>query len=193
VAARSDGQFLYVANSGGSHDISAYLIDGYYGSLRPVLGSPFPSGGSASALAFGAGEVFLYDVNASGRTAGIMGFRIHPFSTDVDSGALAALPGFPHALPSCTEIVTDQSGAFLYATAASNVFGFSIDRQTGALSPLPGSPFAVAGTADSMSIDPTNQFIYVTSSSAGKIAGFRLNAASGELTTIPGSPFAPTP
>jgi 6-phosphogluconolactonase (cycloisomerase 2 family) len=190
MAVRPDGQFLYVANTGGSKDISGYSIDPFGGDLRPVFGSPFPSGGSVSSFAFGAGEAFLYAANASGGTASIMGFSIHPSSGDANDGALTSLPGFPFDLPSCNYIVADQTGAYLYATAGTNVFGFSINKQTGALSPLPGSPVAVGATADSVSIDPTNQFLYVTNRSAGKVTGFKLNAATGELTTMPGSPFA---
>jgi len=194
--------FLYIANTGGSNDISAFLI----GSLTPVAGSPFPSNGNVSSLAFGAGDAFLYPpgssngspgykgllyaANASGGTASIMGFSIHPYMGDANDGALTSLPGFPYDLPSCSYIVADQTGAYLYATAGTNVFGFSIDKQTGALSPLPGSPIAVGATADSVSVDPANQFLYVTNHSAGKVTGFKLNAATGELTTMPGSPFA---
>ena len=195
--------FLYVANSG-SNDISAFKDVG--SSLTSVVGSPFPSKGNVSSLAFGAGDAFvwppgtsngtrdykglLYAANASGGTASIMGFSIHPAIGDANDGALTPLPGFPYGLPSCSYIVTDQTGAYLYATAGTNVFGFSIDKQTGALSPLPGSPVAVGATADSISIDPTNQFLYVTTRSAGTVTGFKLNAATGELTTMPGSPFA---
>jgi 6-phosphogluconolactonase len=196
--------FLYIANTGGSHDISAFLVDGLSGSLNPVAGSPFASNGNVSSLAFGLGDVFqyppgtsggaakglLYAANASGSTASIMGFSIHPQLGDANDGALTALPGFPYDLPSCSYIVADQTGAYLYATAGTNVFGFSIDKQTGALSPLPGSPVAVGATADSVSIDPTNRFLYVTSRSAGKVIGFSLDAATGELTIMPGSPFA---
>jgi 6-phosphogluconolactonase (cycloisomerase 2 family) len=41
-----------------------------------------------------------------------------------------------------------------------------------------------------VSIDPANQFLYVTNRSAGTVTGFRLNAATGELTAMPSSPFA---
>ncbi len=190
MAARPDGQFLYVANTGGSNSISGYWIDPFGGELRPVLGSPFPSVGIVTSLAFGAGESFLYAANASGGTASIGAFSVHPFSTDPNTGALTPLAGFPYALPSCTYIVADQTGAYLYATAGTSLFGFSINQQTGALSPLPGSPLAVGSTADSVSIDPTNQSLYVTNRSAGKVTGYRLNAATGELTAMPGSPFA---
>ena len=168
------------------------------------MGSPFPANGNVSSLAFGAGDAFvyppgtsngtpgykglLYAANASGGTASIMGFSIHPNIGDATDGALTALAGFPYDLPSCSYIVADQTGTYLYAAAGTNLFGFSIDKQTGALSPLPGSPVAVGTTADSVSIGPTNQFLYVTSRSAGKVTGFRLNAATGELTTMPGSP-----
>jgi 6-phosphogluconolactonase (cycloisomerase 2 family) len=67
------------------------------------------------------------------------------------------------------------------------VLGYSIDRQTGALNPLPGFPVAVGANADSISIDPTNQFLYVRNGGAGTVIGFELNAAAGELTPMPGS------
>jgi len=188
MAVGPDKQFLYVANTGGSNDISGYSIDPFGGELRPVLGSPFASGGSVSSLALS--DSFLYAANASGGTASIGGFSVHPFSTDPNAGALTSLTGFPYALPSCTYIVADQTGAYLYATAGTSLFGFSINQQTGALSPLPGSPVAVGSTADSVSIDPTNQFLYVIDRSAGKVTGFKLNAATGELAAMPGSPFA---
>jgi 6-phosphogluconolactonase (cycloisomerase 2 family) len=195
MAVGTQPQFLYVANTGGSNDISAFRMDG---SLTPVMGSPFPANGNVSSLAFGAGDAFvfppgtsngtpgykglLYAAIASGDTASIMGFSIHfPFGGATD-GALTALAGFPYELPSCSYIVADQTGAYLYAAAGTNLFGFSIDKQTGALSPLPGSPVAVGTAADSVAIDPTNQFLYVTSRDAEKVIGFKLNAATGELT-----------
>ena len=198
--------FLYIANTSGSDDISAYRIDGFSGGLTPIPGSPFHSNGSVGSLAFGAGDAFqyppgtsngspgikslLYAANADGAAASIMGFSIHPYMGDANDGALTALPGFPYDLPFCSYIVADQTGAFLYATAGTDLFGFGIDKQTGALSPLPGFPLAVGATADSVSIDPKNQFLYVTNRSAGKVTGFLLDATTGELTPMPGSPFA---
>jgi 6-phosphogluconolactonase (cycloisomerase 2 family) len=206
MAVRTDGQFLYIASMGGANDISAFSID-LSGGLRAVAGSPFTFTASGSpfplypnvnSLAFGAGEAFAYAANASSGTASILGFRIEPFGTGVNSGALTALPGFPDPLPSCNFVITDQRGNYLYATAGTNVFGFRIDQQAGTLSPLPGSPVTAPDVADSMSIDSSNRFLYVTNRTAGRIAGFQLNATTGELTAMPGSPFAidaltPTP
>jgi 6-phosphogluconolactonase len=188
--------FLYTANTGGSNDISAFLIDSW-GDLTPIPGSPYPAGSSVSSLAFGGtGGEFLYAANASGSTATIYGFSINPLfdpnsgTIDPNAGALTSLPGFPYALPSCNGIVADQTGAYLYAAARTNVHGYRIDPLTGALSLLPGFPVAVGANADSVTIDSTNQFLYVRSSSAGTVTGFELNSATGEFTPMPHSPFA---
>lgn len=180
---------LYIANAG-SNDISAFWLLGAHGpeqALESVVGSAFRSGSSVTSLAFGAaaGGRVLYAANANGVDATISGFSIDP-----NTAALTSLPGFPFALPSCNYIATDQTSTYLYATAGTNVLGYSIDRQTGALIPLPGFPVAVGANADSIGIDPTNQFLYVRNGSAGTVIGFELNAATGELTPMPGSPFA---
>jgi 6-phosphogluconolactonase len=180
---------LYIANVG-SNDISAFWLLGAYGleqALESVTGSPFRSGSNVTSLAFGAaaGGWVLYAANANGIDATISGFSIDP-----NTAALTSLPGSPFALPSCNYIAADRTGTYLYATAGTNVLGYSMDAQTGALSPLPGFPVAVGANADSISIDPTNQFLYVTNGSVGTVIGFGLNAATGQLTSMPGSPFA---
>ena len=178
----ADGGLLYAANTGGSSDISAFVA--YVDPMQPITGSPFPSGGSVSSFAFGPGQKTLYAANASGAAAAIYGFSIDPAS-----GALASLAGFPHPLPSCTYIVVEQTGTYLYATAGTDVLGYRIDANTGALSPLSGFPVAVGANASSVSIDPANQFLYVANGSAGTVTVFKLNGATGALTPVPGSPF----
>jgi 6-phosphogluconolactonase len=176
---------LYVANTGGSHDISAFQIDAATGDLSQIAGSPFVSGSSVTSLAFGAEGAFLYAADANGGTAAIFGFLVDRFS-----GALSPLSGFPLALPLCNYVVTDQTGAYLYATTGTDLLGYSIDAATGALTALPGFPIAVGANVRSVSIDPTNQFLYVANGSAGTVTSYTLNAATGALTPMPGSPFA---
>ena len=182
------GNFVYTANVGGSDDISAFQMDFETGALTPIAGSPFHSASNATSLALGTSSAasggFLYSANAVGSSADIYGFSVDP-----SSGVLTSLAGFPFQLPLCNYIITDHTGSRLYATAGTNVFGFGIDPQTGALSPLPGLPVAMGVDADSMSIDPANQFLYVTNATAGSVAGFKLNATTGPLTPMPGSPF----
>src|SRR6266403_1840571 len=72
---------VYVANHGGSNDISAFSID-----LTPVPGSPFPAGGNPLSLAVGGGGQFLYTANPDATNPSISGFNIDP-----TSGALSPL------------------------------------------------------------------------------------------------------
>jgi 6-phosphogluconolactonase (cycloisomerase 2 family) len=176
---------LYVANTGGSHDISAFTINAATGDLTPIAGSPFVSGSSVTSLAFGAEGAFLYAADANGSTAAIFGFLV-----DRLSGALSPLSGSPLALPLCNDVVTDQTGTYLYATTGTDLLGYSIDALTGTLTLLPGFPIAVGADVRSVSIDPTNQFLYVANGSAGTVTSYTLNAVTGALTLMPGSPFA---
>jgi len=195
IAIGPSNGFLYTANTGSSN-ISAFDFDGFFaGALDPVPGSPFSSGSNVSSLAFGAGGKFLYAADASGATAAIDGFTVGPRwdqngIPDPNAGALASIVGFPHPLPSCTFIVADQTGAYLYATTGTDLLGYSIDATTGALTLLSGFPIAVGANVRSVSIDPTNQFLYVANGSAGTVTSYTLNAATGALTPMPGSPFA---
>ena len=170
---------VYVANHGGSNDISAF-----YNDLTPVPGSPFPAGGNPLSLALGAGGKFLYTANPDATHPSISGFNIDP-----TSGVLSALSGSPFPLPVSHYIATDQTGAYLYVTSGVYVVGYSIDATTGALTALPGFPVAAGANAYSVSVDPTNQFLYVANDGAGNISGFRLDASTGALAPVAGSPF----
>jgi 6-phosphogluconolactonase (cycloisomerase 2 family) len=180
--------FLFTANTGGSGDISAFLINTRSGGLTLIAGSPFPSGSSVSSLAVGTGNPpgggFLYAANASGSAAAIYGYSVDP------NGVLTSLAGFPFPLPSCNYIVADQTGTYLYAAVGTNIIGYMVDRDTGALGALAGFPIAVGGSVQSVSIDPTNQFLYVGNGGARTVTRFKLNEATGGLSAMPGLPFA---
>jgi 6-phosphogluconolactonase (cycloisomerase 2 family) len=173
------GLFIYVANHGGSNDISAFDA-----SLSPVPGSPFPAGGNPLSLAFGAGGMFLYTANPDAMHPSISGFSVDPAS-----GALTPLGGSPFPLPVSHYMATDQTGSYLYVTSGAGVVGYSIDGTTGTLTALPGFPVAAGANAYSITIDPTNQFLYVSNDGAATIAGYSLDASTGALTPMSGSPF----
>jgi len=176
------GSYIIVANHGGSNDISEFRD---YGGLTPVPGSPFPAGGNPLSLALGAGGKFLYSANPDATNPSISGFTIDPAT-----GALSSLSGSPFSLPVSHYIATDQTGAYLYVTSGASIVGYAIDATTGALTPLPGFPVFAGANAYSVSIDPFNQFLYVTNDGAASVSAFRLDAATGSLTLITGSPFA---
>ncbi len=171
--------FIYVANHGGSNDISAFDYN-----LAPVPGSPFPAGGNPLSLVVGARGKFLYSANPDAMNPSISGFSIDP-----TSGALSPLSGSPFPLPVSHFMATDQTGAYLYVTAGANIVGYAIDATTGALTKLPGFPVGAGADAYSVSIDPANRFLYVANHGAANIAAFSLDATTGALTSISGSPF----
>ena len=72
---------------------------------------------------------------------------------------------------------------------ANDVVGYGIDATTGALTALAGFPVAAEADAYSVSVDPTNQFLYVTDDGAANVSGFTLDASTGALTPMSGSPF----
>ena len=171
---------VFVANHGGSNDISAFdFFD-----LTPVPGSPFPARGNPLSLALGAGGNFLYSANPDATNPSISGF-----SVDQTTGVLSPLSGSPFPLPVSHYIATDQTGAYLYVTLGASIVGYAIDATTGALTALPGFPVAAGANAYSISVDPTNQFLYVTNDGAANITGFRLDASTGALTPMADSPF----
>ncbi len=86
-------------------------------------------------------------------------------------------------------ITADQTGAYLYVTSGASIVGYAIDATTGALTPLPGFPVATGANAYSITIDPTNQFLYVADDGAAHVSGFTLDASTGALTPMSGSPF----
>ena len=181
IAVLPNNSYTYVVNHGGSNDISVSPLSSWE---ITVPGSPFPAGGNPLGLAFGAGGMYLYTANPDATHPSISGF-----SVDADTGALAPLSGSPFPLPVSHYIATDRTGAYLYVTSGANVVGYRIDATTGALTELPGFPVAAGGNAYSISIDPTNQFLYVADDGAAHVSGFSLDASTGALTPMAGSPF----
>ena len=103
-----EGSQMYVANHGGSNDISEIL------GQTAVPGSPFPAGGNPLSLALGANGKFLYSANPDATNPSISGF-----SVDAGIGVLSPLSGSPFPIPVSHYIATDQTGAYLYVTSGS--------------------------------------------------------------------------
>jgi 6-phosphogluconolactonase len=186
----SSGQFVFVANNGGSNNISVFAIAAGTGALTPVAGSPFAAGGNPHSLAlqpfspFDYVAEFLYTANFDGNSSTISGF-----SVDTDTGALTALSGSPFAVSVSNYIGTDGTGSYLYVTTGAGLVGYSIDG-TGLLTALAGFPVASGSNAYSVTVDPSNQFLYVGNSGSANISGYKFDTANGGLTAIPGSAFA---
>jgi 6-phosphogluconolactonase (cycloisomerase 2 family) len=192
VSVSSDGKFVFVANNAGSNDISVFAVTSGTGALTPVVGSPFPAGGNPHSLVLtptGPGEsganTYLYTANFDGTTSAVSGFVVDP-----STGVLTALSGSPFPLAVSNYIATDRTGAYLYVTTGANVVGYRIDANTGLLTALPGFPVAAGANAYSISIDPSNQLMYVGVDGNASVSGYWLTGANGAITAISGSPFA---
>lgn len=173
--------FVFVANHGGSNDISVFAITTGTGALTAVAGSPFAAGGNPHALAYAASEQALYSANSNGASSTISGFRVFP------TGDLQALQKSPFTLAVDNYIATDRNGGCLYVTTGGGVVGYGI-VDAGVLIPLSGFPVASGTNAYSVTVDPSNQFLYVGNDGAGNVSGYKRNGCG--LTAIPGSPFA---
>ena len=187
------GQYLFVndATDGG---IFVFQVNQTNGSLTAVANSPFalPSGEQPTYLAIGGSgtSLFLY---ADLYTQTALGGGIAAFSIDSSTGALAVVPGSPFqtgADAAPVYISVDPSRNFLYASSFYGaIYGFHINPTTGALSQVPGSPVSTASGSDTIAIDPSDQFLYVTNYSNSTISGFSINATTGSLSPLSGSPF----
>jgi 6-phosphogluconolactonase len=176
--------YAFVANNGGSNDISAFYVGVRTDAPIPVPGSPFPAGGSPRYLALVYGGKFLYSANPDATNPSISGFSINP-----DTGVLSPLSGSPFPLPVSHGIATDLAGTYLYVTSGASILGYRIDANTGALTALAGFPVSAGANAYSITVDETNQFLYVANEGAASIGGFKLNALTGALTPMSSSPF----
>ena len=133
------GSFLYTANPDATNPgISAFSVGNPSGPVSPLSGSPFSMPVSHYIATETTGShlsSYLYATSG----AGILGY-----ASDIATGALTALPGFPLATgANAYSITVDPYSQFLYVAndGAGTVSGFRLDSSTGALTPVAGSPF----------------------------------------------------
>ena len=147
------GKFAYVVNDGAS-TVAGYTINPTTGALKPIDGSPFAAGATATSVAADPSGEFAYVLIFSG----VSGYTIN-----ATTGALTLVPGSPFAGGYgyyAQSVAVDPSGKFTYAVymwdnrafSAGDVHGDTIDATTGALTPIPGSPFPAPGWSTSIAV-----------------------------------------
>ena len=189
VAIDPAGKFLYVTIFEYNY-VASFSINSATGAMNKLGsgGPPFfgPTGYQPCAIAIDPTGKFAYVVNnGSG--------DVTASSIDPTTGALTEMPGSPFAAGAGHFSVNiDATGKFLYLQHINEVSAYSIDPTTGALTEIAGSPFAASGHPyyNSVVIDPTGKFIYMTDADYGYVYGFGIDPATGALTGIVGSPFA---
>lgn len=182
---------VFVNTNSQSNTVAAFEVQPD-GSLAPVTGSPFPTGGSgglnANVGSVGLSAFFsrLYVTNSN--SASVSGFDVAP------DCSLTPLPGSPYGAGGAgarpVGLDVHPSGAFLYV---SNFAGGDVSVLTvaddGSLSEIPGSPFDTPDSPFDVHFDPSNDHLFVSHDFADSIGVYE-PAPDGTLTPVPGSPFS---
>ena len=192
----SDGRYLLAVDAG-SNAISVLSVR-RDGSLRPVEGSPFSSGG-IEPISIAVHDDLFYVANEGTKTAGgnYAGFTLdeHGRLTPVDDSTV-------------TLSITANPGDILFNSTGRNLIGidvgttdpstFLIDSfvvgRSGRLTPATGSPFhAQAAGPFGSEFSPTNpSHLYVSNAHGGagngSVSAFRVTRA-GSVSSIGASPF----
>ena len=187
-------KFAYVANEGGDNTVSAYTINSSTGALRAVPGSPPATGKDPFAVTVDPMGRFVYVANSGANT-------VSAYTINSSTGTLSAVPGSPFAAGNTPFSVTvDPSGQFAYVanngqSGESTVSAYTIDHSTGALRAVAGSPFAAGHFPDSVTVDPSGRFAYVSNQclfsgcSVGNVSAYTIDSSTGALREVAGSPF----
>jgi 6-phosphogluconolactonase len=163
------------------------------GSLTPILGSPFPTGGvgsgaglaSQGALQLSSDGRYLLAVDAASNQISVLG---------LGSGGVPQPIGTPVPSGGSDPVSIAVSGNLVYVANAGagepNVTGFFLSPN-GTLYPLPNSTVALpAGSGpDDVLFDPTGHRLVVPLVNTSTIASFRVRF-DGRLVAAPGSPIA---
>lgn len=186
--------YLYAVGSDHNNNgvIAAWSYNPVTGVLTSVAGSPFPAGGTPSAIAFSRNgqNVYVTDHYSGDLLA---------YSVNTMTGALTQIAGSPYRTGSYPlAVATDIAGNFVYVADAGDdtISAFKIGSN-GTLTAVPGSPFATAHGPWSLAFDSAQHFLYVANLRANAISTYSINPLTGALTQLSGSPmhvgYTPSP
>lgn len=191
----AQGTFVYTNNDRTPNNISAFSVAAN-GSLSPVSGSPFMTGGDgAGGGAFAANRIttavvknFLFAGNSGSN-------NVSAFSIDPATGVLTSVPGSPFAtggdaggIAGMSLTATPDDKFLIAANGKSMTISVFRIALNGALSPVVGSPFAsgAVGPLANARVTPDGKFLAVSAVVDGV---FMFNIApTGALAPVLGSP-----
>jgi len=164
--------------------VTAFRLNNNTGSLSQILGSPYPTGVSPTAIRVHPSGKFAYVSNAGENSIAL--YKIG------STGELTEVP--PRAITGQqpSDIVMDSAGKFLFAvnSAANTISSYSINASSGVLTENTNSPFQTFGfTPIRGAIAPSGGFLYVANSNSASISGFAIDG-SGGLALVAHSPMA---
>jgi 6-phosphogluconolactonase (cycloisomerase 2 family) len=190
----AQGNFVYTndnpSGAPGSNTVSALSV-GTDGTLTPIAGSPFPTGGTGDGGGFYATNRAVVNGKLLFVSNAVSG-DVSVFTIDPTSGALTAAPGSPFktgAAAGASALAPTPDGKFLMAanTGANTVSVFSV-ATNGALTLT--AQFPTANTPDAAKVSPDGRFLGVAEPWNSSVVEMFSIAADGSLTslgTFPGS------
>jgi 6-phosphogluconolactonase (cycloisomerase 2 family) len=205
IAISSDGQFLLAVN-GGSNTIAVFSINPD-GSLEPVPGSPFPSGGQTPCSVAINGR-FVYVANKAFDPLHTITEAPNYTTFTVDgAGRLEQVIGgqvWEPAGSAPSQVVVSNDRRFLFATdflafmlpteePTGTLISFDL-QGSGGLKSAPGSPYVLPtgdGGALGLAESPRSNTLYVGFPVAKAFGVYAIDPASGALsfeTSLPGGP-----
>lgn len=160
------------------------------GALTPLAGGfTGPAGTNFAGLTIDSKGQFLYGAD-SGNNA-VFSFSIG------GNGALTPVAGSPFAAGmQPVSVAIDATSSFLYSAnkGSNDISAFKVNA--GVLSPVTGSPFPATASGVTtpaqpafLTLDPSNQFVYVGNPGSSNISGFAINITDGSLVAVSNSPF----
>ena len=197
---RAIGNFVYASNADrSSNNVSAFSIDPETGSLTPVPGSPFPTGGDGNfgiSLGITPDGRFLYAGNHG--SSNVTVFAIG------SEGDLTRVGELVPAGDGVNGMVVSPDGKWLavvlsYEGPHGSVAMFSIDPKTGELTPVKGSPFPPRkpggsdGGAAGVDINCASDTLFLAEGTFATtiVDVLSIDPDTGALTPMKGSPFMP--
>jgi len=162
--------------------VTAFRVNTDTGGLKQILGSPYPTGISPTAIRIHPSGKFAYVSNAGEDTISLCKIGSTGELTEVTPRAVTG--------DQPADIFLDPAGKFLFSvnSAGNTISAFSIDSGTGALTSV-GTPVSTFGfTPIRGAIAPSGKFLYVANSNSASISGYVIDG-SGGLTLIPNSPI----
>jgi 6-phosphogluconolactonase (cycloisomerase 2 family) len=180
ASASRTGSFLYTANSDGT--ISEYSIgkpgSPTAGQLKKLTGSPITGLSNPVALIYSPYYNWLYALDSTLSESFV-------YNINSKTGVLSLFASGPTGGSQPEAGAVDPFGAFALAVnTGSNQVEVSIPF-VGLIGPVSTGIAPVAIT-----LDPSNQFVYVANSGDGTISGYSLTLANPYLTPLSGSPYS---
>jgi 6-phosphogluconolactonase (cycloisomerase 2 family) len=190
------GQFVYVVNSTDNSNgtVSAFAINPTTGGLT-AIGSNVPAHTKPTAIAIDYTVPFVpivYVANATSADLTELDFKTVGGSGGA-AGALNNLGNTDTPGQGPASITIAPSGSFLFSggygsAATGTLYGFVLDKNGDPPQDLPAASITTPGPVLGITIDPTNHWLFATTSSANSLMVYSI-AADATLTPVTTAPF----